>query len=95
MTFASVKDPTVPTNICGKLVEKIFTFTGASGDTGGTIATGITKIKEINISAELSDGSANLAALAVGLTNVEGTIRISYTDPTANHKGRVTVKGFY
>lgn len=93
MTFAATGP--VKRNIAGDLWELIYTFTGASGDTGGTISSPLGTIREVTGSGEKSDGSANLAALVVGITATTGQIRITYTDPTANHKGRVTVRGKY
>lgn len=93
MTFAAILSTVAKRNTSGKLVEKNYTFTAESGDTGGTIVTGIAKITEMTISGELADGSANLTALAVGLTGTAGTIRVSFTDPEADAKGRITVRG--
>lgn len=89
----SVKSPIY--NTYGKLVELIYEFTGASGDTGGTIQTPLKRILGVRLDGEKSDGSANLAAPTAGLTGTQGQVRFSYTDPVADHKGRVTVIGHY
>ena len=90
MAFASVFDKI---NTYGKYKEAIYTFSGATGDTGGTIATIIKTIVSITASGELSDGSANVLALSIGQTSTAGEIRLTYTNPAADHKGIAIVRG--
>ena len=80
-------------NTYGKYKEAIYTFTGATGDTGGTIATIIKTIVSITASGELADGSANVLALSVGETANDGEIRLTYTNPAADHTGIAIVRG--
>lgn len=93
MAFASTL---LKRTVEGEYYVEIYTFTGASGDTGGTIQTGLTReVVEVKASGELADGSANIAALTAGITGTDGEVRLTYTNPVANHKGRVTIKGRY
>lgn len=90
MTFASTF---VGYNVVGKYKQKIYTFTAASGDSGGTIDTRFNTIHDVVVTGELADNSAALSALSVRLTGTDGVIGIIFTDPEANAQGRAVVIG--
>lgn len=77
------------TDYLGKTVQKTYSITGVSGDTGGTLTCTGLKI--------LDDAAVTAYTAADGIDatwRISGnTVVVGYLDPTAGHTIRVTVWG--
>jgi hypothetical protein len=78
----------------GKLVEQNIEIAGVAGNDGGTITiNGIRKIRNWVVKAYVAAGMVAVQASRIVDTTQPNTLVVTYTDPAADHKVKVTVWG--
>jgi hypothetical protein len=77
------------TDYLGKTVQKTYSISGVSGDTGGTLTcTGLKQLKNYVLKAYAAAAGIDATGRLSG-----NTVVVSYADPTDDHTVRVTVWG--
>lgn len=96
MTFAAtIKKGPGRRNLKGRLVEEVYDFTGASGDTGGQITTGLKEVWYAYGMAWLTAAPYTRVSDVTAMKSPTDSkvVTVQYTNPAANHTGVVHVVG--
>ena len=92
MTFAATLITTPRRRIRGQLVELVYALSGVTGDSGGDVTTGLKEVVYAYAELWKSDYSVNIA-VTTGRTATAGQVKVAYSNPAANHAGRLVVVG--
>ena len=77
------------TDYLGKVIQKTYSITGVSGDTGGTLTcTGLKILYNYVLSTYTAAAGIDASGRLSG-----NTVVVEYVDPTADHTVRLTVWG--
>jgi hypothetical protein len=79
-------------NVKGNYKEWIYTITGISGDTGGTLTTTFNHLEAIAVQVQIATGPAGYATNLVYCIS-GATVVIAYDDPVDDHTVKITVTG--